>query len=215
MATYDGGQVVRFAKQSEVLEVLHDGEDLPVGIAVDGTHVYWASQAPDGSLRRAPLAGGPAETLYTGFLAPWKIVVEDGAVYVADQFAGHVFRIPLNGMPAQQVAHQMGPLGIALDESHIYSADAEGWAITRAPREGGGAAFAIADAEDPIDIVVDEENVYWTEGEGGITAMQSKTGGDPPIVLKSGQRITSAIEQDDTHIYWTESGGGRVMRVAK
>ena len=72
----------------------------PQAIAVDATHVYWTNQLT-GDVRRAPIAGGAAETLYDG---PPGTDLGDGLVrsgadvyFTIGDADGGVFRCPATG----------------------------------------------------------------------------------------------------------------------
>ena len=48
----------------------------PVGVAVDGSHVYWANLGGgNGTINAAPLAGGTATALVTGQSLPVGVAV--------------------------------------------------------------------------------------------------------------------------------------------
>lgn len=64
----------------------------PHGIAVDATSVYWANK-DDGTIHKAPLAGGPDTVIASGQLAPANVVVSDTHVYWTDPKADLVVRV--------------------------------------------------------------------------------------------------------------------------
>jgi hypothetical protein len=75
----------------------------PGAIAVDATHVYWTN-AKTGDVRRAPIAGGAAETIYNGAtgLDLGAGLVRSGAdvYFTIGDADGGVFRCPATGCAA-------------------------------------------------------------------------------------------------------------------
>jgi len=68
----------------------------PGDIAVDDRYVYWVVAKPaaeGGSVRRAPKAGGPAESLVGEIDVPRGIVVDAAAVYWTEERAGTVRKL--------------------------------------------------------------------------------------------------------------------------
>ena len=82
-STPSGGKVRKASKaDGSGAEVIAAHQMTPQGIAVDATHVYWANKG-DGTIDKAPLAGGAVTVLATGQKAPIKIAVDDTHVYWA------------------------------------------------------------------------------------------------------------------------------------
>jgi hypothetical protein len=69
-------------------------DDSPNRIAVDDEYVYWTSNvASAGTVKRAPVGGGPTVTLATGQANPTGITVDRDAVYWADNGNGTIMKV--------------------------------------------------------------------------------------------------------------------------
>lgn len=76
--------------------VLSQGENHPWDLVADGTYLYWTNMGndgTDGAIRRAALAGGPAENVLTGLSYPLGIALDDHFVYWAASGTGDVLRV--------------------------------------------------------------------------------------------------------------------------
>jgi len=72
---------------------LASGQDLPSGVTVDATHVYWANMGASGTVRRVPKGGRATETLASGQQGPLFIAVDNTAVYWTNHNGGTVMRL--------------------------------------------------------------------------------------------------------------------------
>ena len=87
------GRVKRALKSDGKSPVtIAEGQESPHGIAVDATHVYWASRG-DGTIHKAPLAGGGDTVIATGQLTPENVVVDASYVYWTDPKADRIMRV--------------------------------------------------------------------------------------------------------------------------
>jgi hypothetical protein len=68
--------------------------------AATGGFLFWSEEA-DGVLRRVPLAGGRAETLWERLPHPCVMVADRAAVYWADASAAAIYRFAPDGPPPQ------------------------------------------------------------------------------------------------------------------
>ena len=80
---YDGLDVTRIDRASGATNVLATSPAMPRAsdIAVDDTHVYWATGVASGFVVRVPKVGGAVEIIASQIDVPWGIAVDDDAVY--------------------------------------------------------------------------------------------------------------------------------------
>ncbi|HEX8791815.1 MAG TPA: hypothetical protein VF765_12765 [Polyangiaceae bacterium] len=120
-------------------------QDMPVGVAVEGTDVFWVDQGDpnvsnSGRVMKTPLdpkAAADPITLVSGG-APQGIAVDGAHVYWTDSQSQSVNEVPLaGGTPSTLAAKQPAPLAIAVDDTSVY------W-TTVAEGTGRGAVMKIA-----------------------------------------------------------------------
>ncbi len=93
------GRVVRIAKSGGEARALATGLSAPIGVAIDGAHVYVtvhggaSREGPDGRVVRIALAGGPVETLAEAQDGPRGIAVDATHVYFTNIEGGQTRRI--------------------------------------------------------------------------------------------------------------------------
>jgi len=86
-----GGSIRSWNKvTSEVVE-LASGQALPMGLTVDGAHLYWANNVGN-TIARVPKGGGPVEVVATGQNGPFSVAVDNDAVYWVNQGNGTVMK---------------------------------------------------------------------------------------------------------------------------
>jgi outer membrane protein assembly factor BamB len=79
------GFVARVDKRTaQATVVVSDANLNPVALAVDDTHVYFVHHGVDGRVERVAKNGRSREIVLCGLLAPWRIALHDGSVYVAE-----------------------------------------------------------------------------------------------------------------------------------
>ncbi|MCL2824117.1 MAG: hypothetical protein FWD57_09010 [Polyangiaceae bacterium] len=132
-------------------------------------------------------------------------------------------KAPIAGGAATTLASSlMYPLGIAVDDQHVYFVETGVGVECGQPKYGkvqriaksGGTPTTLAFALgcDPSDIAIDDEFVYWTESYLGNVARVAKTGGVVEV-LASSQDWPKQIAVDDTRVYW--AAGGSIFAVPK
>lgn len=126
--SFFGGAVRRVAKRGGAGAVrdIATGIKGPVGIAVDGTNVYWASK-DDGVVSTVSKAASPDDTpttLARDLVGPYAVAIDATHVYwsTALKSTGTIARAPLDGRgPVTTLATGVdNPTSIATSGTHIY-----------------------------------------------------------------------------------------------
>ena len=105
------------------------------------------------------------------------------------------------------------PVGLAVDETSVYWADALMGRILRVPIDGGPVT-ALAATPQPFALTIDTTRVYWIDFSGGggvLTVLSiSKTGGGLPVTLASASpslgEMTGAIAVAGARVFWIGEG---------
>jgi hypothetical protein len=152
----------------------------PTGVAVDGSHVYWADNAYS-TIGRANLDGTGGRFII-GASKPTGLAVDGTHVYWANGGFGSdnggfgsgttIGRANLDGTGANQsfisYVYANYAWGVAVDGTHVYWADRFSRTIGRANLNGTGVNQSfITGANRPTGVAVDGTHVYWANGGGG------------------------------------------------
>jgi len=105
--------------------------------------------------------------------------------------------------------------GVAVNDSHIYWADASGDVIGRANLDGTDPNYAfITGAREPCGVAVDDSYVYWanradhfTDDEQGSVGRAMLDGSEVQQEWIHGIRRACGVEVDDRFAYWTNTIG--------
>ncbi|MEZ4447877.1 MAG: hypothetical protein R3B09_00270 [Nannocystaceae bacterium] len=222
------GVVEKVSIDGDAYALVAEGLILPVDVDTDADHVYWVdagdSMMLNGSLARAPLAGGPPETLLDGLDSPQTIaVVGESVVWVE---AGAVRAMPKNGGAVEVLAKdQPLPASLLAEGNQVVYWVNKGMggtgSIQRVDLMGGAFEPLVSGLTVPWDLALDGERVYWTNVEAGKSILYApRDGGDPQIALGD-QGRPEGIAVDDTHIFWADFGlppsfsGGQLVRLLK
>ena len=119
--------------------------DLPTGIAVDDTYVYWTSWVPSGHVYRCAYASSPCDTPEdvapaAGALArPYDIQVAEGRIYWSNTDDGSIMSCPQPGcgtdQPAVHVTGRQGLHRLAVGASCLFwTEDSGGGAVLKLAR---------------------------------------------------------------------------------
>jgi hypothetical protein len=190
----------------------------PLGLAVDGTNVYWTGTAD--SVYQAPLStvSSPV-TLASDQAAPAGITVDANHVYWANggyvmTGGGGVSSVPIDGGTSTTIASDKGgPLGVVVDAKNVYWYDFTG-GVQSAPLDGGEATtLATPAAPSQIEgIAIDATYVYFSSNDG--TLRKAPLDGSGALtLLASGLRSPQAVAVDGTSVYWTDNQAGTVSRL--
>jgi len=207
-APVDGG-VLSLASDGSDLQVLAPVE-LPEGLAVDSTHVYWNEILDGGSnlleaIGRAPLAGGPIEHLFGGADGDLltNIATDGKGVYFTAALGSEngLYALPVQGGTPEPLAD--ASLGhVATDGQSVFfdyftavqRVDVAGTNATVLYDSGGDIWV-----EEVGGVAVDETDVYFTIGKGRVCCDEVPG----PCPCESSACCTIDPE------------GGRLMRVPK
>lgn len=199
-----------------------------LGVAVDGTHVYWANWRsagqPGTAVGRADLNGTAVnQSFITGADFPCGVAVDGAHVYWGNEATNTIGRANLNGSDVDQrfITGANRPCELAVDKTHLY------WANT-----GGGTGTTIGRAKldgTEVDqdfiggtngsggVAVDGAHVYWantgTEAQPGSTIGRAKLDGtDVDQSFIKGASFPCGVAVDDAHVYWGNVGTARIGR---
>jgi hypothetical protein len=97
---------------------LASAQPSPSRIAIDAMFVYWSNL--DAGVTRVPLAGGTPFT-FAATNGCVGIALDATRFFCTGETDGTVMKVPIEmGAPVAIASAQRTPLGIAVDESHVY-----------------------------------------------------------------------------------------------
>jgi hypothetical protein len=179
--------------------------------------LYWTAYSDDPfgkwpanpTVDAVPLGGGCVTRLWDGgdFLAA---AADSTHVYWANGYAVDERRFA-DGNVTALATGQSDPFAIAVDGTHLYSADGKDGTVNEVPL-GGGPVTTLATSQYPYAIAVDGTNVYWVDRRDG-TVNEVPIGGGPVTTLATGQDDPFALAADGTYVYWVSYRGGTVNKV--
>lgn len=211
----------------------------PMGMLVDGTHVYWSVRSgefcgPPGSIYKAPKNGGLPVLLYAdcGF-EPWIIAQDATHIYVHDVVAQELVRLPKSGgiptfIATAPAVGNYGARGVIVDDDTVFWSDLDG--IKRSPIDGTGVTLLVAEPagssqELRTGIVLDDTFVYYVESTSlglgqGTSAVKRvpRSGGAPQTLHTESVDIfynPSLFGVDGTHLYYAQRAASMVPIVVR
>lgn len=193
------------------------------GLAVDGSHIFWADKFDD-RIGRADLDGSNRENAFiTGADEPCGVAVDAEHVYWANEGGNSIGRAGLDGAEVEQnfVASVTRPCGIAVNSDFIYwaSSGTVGY-VGRALRVGGDRGPNVAEFGSSLDyalcgVAADEDYVYWG-GFGDAIGRVGADGSDPEPRFMTGLQSPCSLAIGDGKLYLGEisqwNGNGHLSR---
>jgi hypothetical protein len=179
----------------------------PTAIAVDRTHVYWAS-APggcgEGTIRRIPKCGGPVEVLADDEPNPRAIALDDDRVYYYDACGSGLLRsVPKDGGPVQTYTISVMDSGraLAVGGDQIYFSD---YGLLRIPKTGGMQAVIESDHY-VYAVAADARGVFWggpARASSSYVVYAYHPGDTEPTVLTRPDDLSNHLTIDDDFVYY-------------
>ncbi len=219
------GSLARAEKRPDApIEVLADSLAAPYGIAVAKGRVYFSATQPAlgglGSVSLVDRTHADRAMRVAGAIdEPWSIVVRGDDIYFTDLHLRHVATAPLTASvdtaKVTTLANTDGrPVGLAVDDTHVYWTDSDPGVINKVPRGGGPITTLIAHGDKTTGLAIDDSYVYFSEWGSGRIGRVLKTGGGIAN-LANNQQGVRAIALDDTRLYWSHPPSGTIRSMPK
>lgn len=219
------GSLARAEKRAGApIEVLAQDLATPYGIAVAKGRVYFSATTPGfgglGSVSLVDKAHIDRPLREAGAIEePWSIVVRGDDIYFTDLHLRHVSSAPLTASvdtsKVNALANTDGrPVGLAVDDTHVYWTDSDPGVINKTPRGGGPITTLVARGDKTTGLAIDDTYVYFSEWGSGRIGRVLKSGGGI-ATLVSGHKGVRAIAVDDTRLYWSHPPTGTIRSIPK
>jgi hypothetical protein len=195
------------------------------GVAVDGSHIYWANPTTN-TIGRANLDGtGVNQSFITGASKPQYVAVDGSHVYWTNAVtgvngAGTIGRANLDGTSPNQsfITGANNPQGIALDGSFVYWANAGTTeatrAIGRANLDGTSPSQSFVAVTEgtsgPFGVAVNASFIYWTNprsggGLAGRIGRATIAGASPNQDFVTELGFPRGLALDGSYLYWANN----------
>jgi hypothetical protein len=197
--------------------------NLPLGIALDSSYLYWLDTG-SGQVLASPLDGvGGVKAIASGgeaFLT--AIAIDSTTVYWTETLPGGLFKTAIVGgdrvfTVASTVGDRFFDNGVAVDATNIYWADATAGTVM-AVAVGGGPAMTLASGQPGAGAIATDcpippggcttTGVYWANYAAPGSVMKVVLAGGGVTTLASGQSNPIGIAADVTSVYWVNEGTG-------
>lgn len=159
---------------------LVSGQDLPSSLALDETHIYWATESklePERAIRRvAKAGGGVTDIALTGARTPRALAVDVTHVYwgdvpeecmMDDERGDRIARAlkSSSGDPPEELwkkCRRNARMGLAQDSARVYFTQWTGNSVSELNKGTAQVQELESGQEQPVSIAIDSEAIYWT-----------------------------------------------------
>jgi hypothetical protein len=191
--------------------------DNPIGVAVDSSHLYWASSFGN-TINEAGLDGSNPQTLVSGQGAA-GLAVDGSHIYWSIEFSGPttlgtIWAAGLDGSnPHMIVTGQSDPYGVAVYGGHVYWASAGtgvagAGSIWEAGLDGSNPHAIVTGQNDPLGVAAVGSQLYWTDSAGNVagagSVWEAGLDGSSPRAIVTGQNGPLGVAADGSHLYWAD-----------
>lgn len=219
------GSIARVEKkEGAAIEPLAEALNVPYGIAVANGRVYWSLSKPAlGGLGSMSLVDrthvDPTRRFEGSIEEPWAILVRGDRLFFNDLHARKIASVGLNAsIDVSQITvlanTDSAPVGLAVDETHVYWTDSVPGVIAKTPIEGGPITTLVARGDKTTGLAVDATHAYWSEWGSGRIGKVLKNGGGIAI-LATEQRGARSIAVDDDRVYWVHPPSSTIRSIGK
>ena len=184
----------------------------PAGVAVDGSHIYWA--VPDANtIGRANLDGtGTNQSFIKGASGPEGVAVDSAHVYWTNGANGSIGRADLDGTNVNQnfITGGSGTNAVAVDAAHVYWTNIGSQftpnTIGRADVSGANVNQNLITSPlsgTPEGVAVDSAHVYWTDLLGQQIGRANLDGSGAQNPFIGGAHNPTGIAAGGGQLYWS------------
>jgi hypothetical protein len=172
----------------------------------------------DGSLRAAPLGGGPPITIAAGLEGVFSLGAHGGDAYFGTwsqtSSTDRVGRASIDAPGSTTLSEGYEAItAVTADDGGVTWAATVGNVGIYRLDTGAGQPSTLETSIAPTQLAVTDTDVYFTSFGAGQIARVAKTGG-PPTILASGQAAPWGIAVAGTRLVWANSGGGTIVECA-
>lgn len=202
-----GGTTISSIKPdgSEAQPSFISGASNPVGVAVDGVHIYWANTSTD-TIGRADLDGSGVDNSFITGINPTALAVAEGHIYWTNADAHTIGRAKLDGGGVEEgfIGNVGSFFGLAADSEHLYWGNPDDEAIGRADLDGSGVDKEFIETAGPLipyGVAVDAGHVYWSNaGNDSVGRAQLDGAGVEEAFIPGAHPAGLAVDRD--YVYW-------------
>jgi hypothetical protein len=181
-----------------------------VGLASDGTHLYWLD--PDrNAVVRVPQGGGEVKTVAATTRPRSALAVDAERVYFAEDatpetggpYVSHLMSAPKAGGSATPIATVPGATTcLATDQANLYFVDGASGLVTM-PKGGGLPKTLAKDASlSTVTLVVDDAYLFWQGNSPRAVMRMAKAGGPIVPIAKVETYWASNLAADERSLFW-------------
>jgi hypothetical protein len=181
--------------------VFESGPSRPRYVAVDSEYVYWTNTGPPGE----NIFGAELQQLeFAGTIGRAKLLPGGGVDEIKPEF----------------IKGASNPLGIAVNDEHIYWANGGKGSIARAELDGNKVEQefyvpSFSGSRTPYGVALSADHVYFILNEEGnnsglVSRIPLEGGGEKTLGI--GKRGVRGVAVDGSRVYWTAPGEGAIGR---